>query len=337
MGPTKHSGQHLLSALAERNFSLTTVAWNLGPRVSCIELDLSLRPSSSPPTQSELDALEAKVNQHIRAGLPVGVEEVEGAGGEDRPATLPQDLVETGEGVVRYVSIEGVDRNPCCGTHVKTTAELQCLKLLHTERVRGKNLRLFFLFGDRVLSTFQDSLLRERAIGALLTTGPDQFVEKTAALQKQSKDAQRTLKTLYKELAPHLATQLATVAVPNNGPHHVIAYHRSDADADLLSLLATHLLDHHHHHHHRRSPPTTTPPRVYVLTQGETRTGGAAVVVAVGVGDEEGLVGTVWKAFVEACEGDVKGGGKAGKVQGKAVSWRHRAKACKAVGAVVVE
>ena len=37
---------------------------------------------------------------------------------------------------VRLVEIQGVDLNPCCGTHVPTTAALQMVKFLKAEAVR---------------------------------------------------------------------------------------------------------------------------------------------------------------------------------------------------------
>ena len=38
---------------------------------------------------------------------------------------------------VRLVEIQGVDLNPCCGTHVPTTAALQMVKFLKAEPVRS--------------------------------------------------------------------------------------------------------------------------------------------------------------------------------------------------------
>jgi Ser-tRNA(Ala) deacylase AlaX len=37
---------------------------------------------------------------------------------------------------VRLVEIQGIDLNPCCGTHVPTTASLQMVKFLKAEPVR---------------------------------------------------------------------------------------------------------------------------------------------------------------------------------------------------------
>ncbi|KAJ3208174.1 Alanyl-tRNA editing protein Aarsd1 [Dinochytrium kinnereticum] len=303
----QHSGQHLLSALAEQQYNLNTVGWGLGQDKCYVELDLTKRP---PPTSEELASLESKVNEVIRSALPFQVKEEEP---EDRPDSMPTDLRDVG--VVRFVSIGKLDRNPCCGTHVSTTADLQCLKLLHTEKVRGKNIRLFFLFGDRVMASFQQSLLRERAIGSILSTGPEKHVEKLTHLTKQLKDSNRTTKSLTKDLTHLLSTKLSTHPSP---PTHPILHHRDDADVEFLQTLIRSLSD---------LPGGLS--RVYILSCGESV--GAIMVV----GPAESAM-RVWGLVVEAFEGDVKGGGKAGRFQGKAGSWRNRGKVVEAVGAIVV-
>ncbi|KAJ3095314.1 Alanyl-tRNA editing protein Aarsd1 [Phlyctochytrium planicorne] len=325
----QHSGQHLLSAIAERDFGLETVAWGLGKERCHVEFDLGSRGA---PTADELNALETSVNALIRDAIPYSVVEEDGHAEGERPDTLPEDLT---EGVVRYVLIGSIDRNPCCGTHVTTTADLQCLKLLHTEKVRGKNLRLFFLFGDRVISTFQDSLVRERTIGALLSTGPDFFVEKITMANKQIKDSSRQAKNLLKELATHLSRHLSSV--PTSKPLQPVYYHRDDiSDPEFLSALSKTLLD--------GFDPAN--PRIYILTCGEVKTGGNVVMVGPALpkkgGSEEAVrvgkaVEDIWKKFLEGTEGEVKGGGGGGRFQGKCSSWKNRVKAVEGVGALVVE
>ena len=40
-------------------------------------------------------------------------------------------------GPVRVITFEGIDTNTCCGTHVQSTARLQAIKLLRTEKAKG--------------------------------------------------------------------------------------------------------------------------------------------------------------------------------------------------------
>jgi len=42
---------------------------------------------------------------------------------------------------------------------------------MHMESIRGNNMRLFFNVGNRVLSMLQTSLIRDRALSTILSTG----------------------------------------------------------------------------------------------------------------------------------------------------------------------
>ena len=117
----QHSGQHLISAIAEKTFSLATTSWNLGEEVSFIELD------SNNVSEETVKQLEDIVNEKIISSLPVSVqlfdkndkqlEEIFGR------LALPEDQ----NAPIRVISIEGVDRNPCCGTHVSNLSQLQVI------------------------------------------------------------------------------------------------------------------------------------------------------------------------------------------------------------------
>lgn len=64
-----------------------------------------------------------------------------------RTRGLPEDVV----GPVRVVTIENVDANMCCGTHVRNLSDLQAIKLLHTEKGKANKTLLYFVAGQRVL------------------------------------------------------------------------------------------------------------------------------------------------------------------------------------------
>lgn len=67
------------------------------------------------------------------------------------------------ERALRLVEIAGVDVNPCGGTHVASTAELQALRVVGAERARGGT-RLRVLLGGRLLSALGRMLPREAAL-----------------------------------------------------------------------------------------------------------------------------------------------------------------------------
>jgi misacylated tRNA(Ala) deacylase len=98
----QHSAQHLISAIAESPpLNVQTTTWSLGATRCNIELD------STAITQMQLDTLERQVNEAIASAKPVSLHY--------------QDNTSN----VRLVVIEGLDTNPCCGTHVQHTGQLQ--------------------------------------------------------------------------------------------------------------------------------------------------------------------------------------------------------------------
>lgn len=92
-----------------------------------IELD------SPSVTAEQVAAIEQSVNQKIRDRLPVSVRELSLDDPEVeqvRGRGLPDDHA----GPIRVVTIEGVDSNMCCGTHVNNLSDLQVIKILGTEK-----------------------------------------------------------------------------------------------------------------------------------------------------------------------------------------------------------
>ena len=65
--------------------------------------------------------------------------------------------------LLRLIEIEGVDINPCGGTHLSCTSELQVLKIVGLEKSRGQA-RLHFMVGGRVLAALGSALKREVAL-----------------------------------------------------------------------------------------------------------------------------------------------------------------------------
>lgn len=62
----QHSGQHLISALFERDYGINTLSWSLGVDVSYIELSPNVVVS-----QEQVDTIERRCNELIAAATPV--------------------------------------------------------------------------------------------------------------------------------------------------------------------------------------------------------------------------------------------------------------------------
>ncbi|KAJ3277094.1 Alanyl-tRNA editing protein Aarsd1 [Terramyces sp. JEL0728] len=192
----QHSGQHLISDLAEIHFNLITFGWKMGNDKSFVEF-------KGGAAQTDLDKLEDIVNGFIRKGHQVIVESSH-IHEENRPDTLPDDIK---SGVLRNIGMGDIPLKPCCGTHVAQTSDIQAVKFLNTEKVRGGNTKVWFVAGHRVLKSMQAMLAREAELNAILTTAPDQFAERVKKLKEQNKGFMKDIKKLEKELKSVKATE----------------------------------------------------------------------------------------------------------------------------------
>jgi alanyl-tRNA synthetase len=135
----QHSGQHLLSAVLLDLYGFDTVGFHLGAESSSIEISATgLHPA-------QVLAVETSVNQRVFENHPVAITfeaEAVAQGLRRRPPDR--------HGVLRIVSIEGLDRSPCGGTHVRSTAEIGPIAIRKLDKIRG-NVRIEFLCGQRAV------------------------------------------------------------------------------------------------------------------------------------------------------------------------------------------
>jgi misacylated tRNA(Ala) deacylase len=199
----QHSGQHLISDFAESAFGWITFCWNMGKEKSYVEF------SQVVPGPDELSKLEVLVNSFIRDAIPMELEEK--PIGTDRPDSIPNDIK---EGVIRNIKFGQFD-GPCCGTHVSTTAEIQVVKFLGVDKVRGGNARVWFVCGNRALSTMSSSLKVEKDLNAILSCGPDQFATMVNKKLQSIKDLNKEKKKILVEMK-ELQKKIDSLAIKND-------------------------------------------------------------------------------------------------------------------------
>ncbi|KAF9356683.1 hypothetical protein BGX34_009795 [Mortierella sp. NVP85] len=329
----QHSGQHLLTAVFEQpEYGCDTLAWGMNATRCHIEL-------SKIPTPEQIQQVEERTNLYIRRDYPIRI-----TFAEERPASLPKDYVGP-NGVYRVAEImqdldiiaaeqdplDGpkaqellkndstrglvpLDYNPCCGTHVKSLKDLQCVKILHYEKIRGNNCRLFFVVGQRALNMLQENHQLTRDLANVLAApgGPETYLDTVVRTQKQCRDQFKQVKALFKDLATFQVRDWAKeleekspLQQDGSAPAHLISAHRVDAEMDYLVLLTSLLKEQDLIRGHR----------IFILSAGDVKEGGPMIIT----GQNDDLVkkvATEVSKFVE-----VKGGGK-GRWQGKSKSWK---------------
>ncbi|BDA42267.1 Alanyl-tRNA editing protein Aarsd1 [Coccomyxa sp. Obi] len=285
----QHTGQHLVSAVCDEVLGADTVSWELHARggelgsSDNVMVDLAT-PSLSP---EQMQAIEQRCNAVIREAHAVRQVLVNESNREALAASQllrgnlpPADRV---KGAVRLIEIEGVDINACGGTHLQSTAELQVIKLTGLERTRGMA-RLCFVAGDRVISALSGFLTLEASLN-----------------KTERKDLAKKGRLLTDEVAT-AAGRLVASNCSNGSSFH---YHRDDADASFLGLVANAAL---------KANPTA----LILLTGGAPLPAGKPAKAAAGFFVVAGPPDVVKRAGPRVAEAlGAKGGGRPGLYQGK--------------------
>jgi alanyl-tRNA synthetase len=291
----QHTGQHLLTAVAEQRFGWHTTAFHLGEQLSDIELDT---PMVGP---EQLMELEEAVAAEIRAARPVTARRVS----PEDYAALPvrtRGLPEGFTGDIRLVEIAGIDLNTCGGTHVRSTAEIEGLKLLGTEGMRGGT-RLFYVAGVRLRRLLAAHHERSAKLRQLVGTSDEELPGGVSAKLEQLKDAQRAVRILEEGLAVESARALAL------GPEPILHAHWPERDLAFLQRVA-------------REVARLAPDRIALLTAGEE--GRGAFLLCAGERATIDLA-AAGRGIAEILAG--RGGGSGRIFQGKAAALSRREEA----------
>ena len=185
-----HSGQHLLSATILRRIGARTVSMHLGDETCTIDV------TAAEINDKSLIEIEEAVADAIEENHPVIIHLCPP---EDLSSFPLRRVPPKGEEVIRVVEIEGCDLVACCGTHVKSTAEIGMFRIFGAEKYKGMS-RVSFLAGRRLL---RDSrLLRNNAgiVSRALSVplgetgkGVLEFLEKTAQTERRLRDLEEKI------------------------------------------------------------------------------------------------------------------------------------------------
>lgn len=191
----QHTGQHLLSAMFEDQHGWATVSVHFGAESSTLDL-------AAPGFDvTMLEAFERAANALVveNRAIAVTFEDAATASGlrkaSDRTGTL------------RVVSIDGLDRSACGGTHVRQTGEIGAILLRRAERMKGQ-MRIEFVCGQRAVTRARrDAEILARAAG-VFTAAVDDLPRLVDAQQASLKEADRELRRLRGALADYEAVAL---------------------------------------------------------------------------------------------------------------------------------
>ncbi|MEM7469447.1 MAG: alanyl-tRNA editing protein, partial [Pseudomonadota bacterium] len=134
-----HTCLHLLCSLIDAPVTGGSVAADKG------RLDFDL-----PESTLDKVALSAQLNELVETNIPIDVQWI-----TDDELLAKPDLVRTmsvqpptGQGKVRLINVEGVDLQPCGGTHLQSTGEIGGVFVRKIEKKGKQNRRVILAFND---------------------------------------------------------------------------------------------------------------------------------------------------------------------------------------------
>ncbi|MDD5309072.1 MAG: DHHA1 domain-containing protein [Deltaproteobacteria bacterium] len=193
----QHTAQHIVSAVALRDFGAATVGFHLGEEASTVDLEPAL------DGKDALLALEDAANREAFVDRPVISRVVDG---NDRPRCRRDAAVREGE-PLRVVEIEGLDVTACCGTHLARTSQVGLIRLSRTEIVRGAT-RVELRAGLRTLALLRRLEDLTVSLSASTGSGPWELPAWVEAARAETRRLAAEAASLRKEVAGYEAAAL---------------------------------------------------------------------------------------------------------------------------------
>ncbi|MEC9302510.1 MAG: alanyl-tRNA editing protein [Acidobacteriota bacterium] len=226
----QHTAQHLITAIGSSTFGWETTSFHLGTKSSNIELDVASI------AETDLESLEGQTAAVIREARAVTAYRVPA---EDltTKSIRSRGLPAGHTGDIRLVEISGIDCNTCGGTHVQTTSEIETIKLLGTDRMRGGT-RLYWVAGTRVRGLLASHEIRAATLREIFESSDDEVIQVAETKLLRLKEAEHRIKQLNIDLAKETALRLESTQGT------VVEAHIDSADAGFLQSVARQMTSH---------------------------------------------------------------------------------------------
>ncbi len=149
----QHTGQHILSACAEKLYEANTIGFHIGDDYITIDLDQKLN-------QDQILTLENMANQVVYNNKQVLAHYPNSEELAAMPLRKQPKVTEN----IRVIEIVDTDYSPCGGTHVATTSEVGIIKIKKVEPYKS-GIRIEFGCGAFALKFIQE---RNNTINSLM-------------------------------------------------------------------------------------------------------------------------------------------------------------------------
>jgi alanyl-tRNA synthetase len=216
----QHTGQHLLSAMFQERYGRPTVSFHLGAEVCTIDL------RGPEPTEEILEGAERAANQVIFEDRAVTIR----YGTADQLTQLGVRKEVDREGILRAIEIEGVELQPCGGTHVKRTGQIGMVLARRCTKIR-QDWRVEFVCGERAERAARNDFQRLGQVAEKLSCAPEDVVSSASRAMVERDANFKKIRMLLERLAGAEATLALQAAATGGGGG-------GDGDGDGLRVIA---------------------------------------------------------------------------------------------------
>jgi len=198
----QHTGQHLLSAVFDELFGHKTVSVHFGDESATLDLDTAIL------SKERAQKAERRANEIVFENRPIAVTFEDAATAKG----LRKEVDRTGE--LRIISIDGIDRSACGGTHVRGTGEIGPVVVRRIEKYK-QSTRVEFICGWRALARARADFDALATMAASLTAAIDEVPALVAAQAAHLKEAETDARKRGEELAKYQARERYDAATPD--------------------------------------------------------------------------------------------------------------------------
>jgi alanyl-tRNA synthetase len=175
---------------------------HFGKQSSTVDVD------GGPLSRDQITLVEDRANEVITSNRSVQVsfEDAREALGLRKPTDR--------KGTIRIISIEGLDRSACGGTHVRSTGEIGAILLRRTERLK-RGVRVEFLCGSRAVRGARTDYELLGGLAAEFSASPQELPRLVAAQREQLREVGAARRELEETVQAYRARELYGAVPPD--------------------------------------------------------------------------------------------------------------------------
>ncbi len=221
----QHTGQHILSgALYKSGYS--TVSVHQGESVTTIEID------KSEISEEDLKTVENLANNIISKNI--GLNFIWVSDKDLNKFSLRRKPKVSGD--IRIVSIGEFDKVACGGVHTETTGEINCIKYLSVEKIRG-HARISWKIGNRVFKDYNEKISIISTLSSKFSAKEPEIISKIDDILNNCQETKRLYKQLEERFISLRVKQMFDTTEKYNGVIFITDIFENESKDFLRNLV----------------------------------------------------------------------------------------------------